>query len=205
MMGKKRAKAKEQEGQKLRDEGLESEQQNLDQTGEDERSTAEEGQDEARAESCELEDLASELEALKAEHKEQAAQYLRLSAEFDNFRRRSRREQEELHQRAVCSVSTQWLPLIDNLQRGVEALKQQGAQAEAIEGLELILRQTDEVLKKLEIEPIPTDIPFDPNLHEAILHVEEEGREAGEIVEVFQIGYQRQGQVLRHSVVKVAN
>lgn len=163
---------------------------------------------EQRSEELDLEELQAELEQRQADLEEQKEAQLRLAAEYENFRRRSRQEKEDLYAKAQLEVSSAWLPVIDNLERAMASLENEtGEIAErSLEGIRLVFRQAQEVLQKLGIEEIPSlGETFDPNLHEAVFHVEDESFGQEEIVEVFQKGYRKGEQVLRHSVVKVAN
>ena len=139
---------------------------------------------------------------------EQNDRYLRLYAEFDNYRKRTQKEKEALYGDCVARVSAEWLPVIDNLTRAAAAAGRAGPEVDRSigEGIEMVLRQAADTLSKLGIEAIETvGRPFDPELHEAVMHVEQEGIDAATIVEEFQKGYRRGDRVIRHSMVKVAN
>lgn len=153
-------------------------------------------------------ELESEIAALKEDLAEANDNKLRLAAEYDNFRKRSRQEKDDLYQKSIIDVCSAWLPLLDNLDRAVTAM--QGIEHEeskqAAEGVVLVQRQAEEILEKLGVKEIPAlGESFDPMLHEAVLHVEDEEKGSSEIVEVFLKGYAIGDKVLRHSVVKVAN
>lgn len=159
-----------------------------------------------------LENTLEKTEHVKGELEERL---LRLQAEFDNYRKRTTREKEELTLKAQCQTSKAWLPLIDNLERACYAFEQYFEQSEKSEnpllksvheGMEMIQKQAEKVLKDLEIEEVPgLGTCFDPSLHTAIMHEEEEGRSEQEIVQVFEKGYQCKGELLRPGVVKVVN
>ncbi len=148
---------------------------------------------------CELQ---KELDEVKAKLAEADDKYLRLAAEYDNFRRRSQKEKEGVYTDAYSDAMKELLPVLDNLDRAVgcedaAALK---------EGLALILKSFSESLVKMDIEEIKAlGETFDPNLHYAVMHVDDEAYKEGEIVEVFQKGYTRGDRVIRYAVVKVAN
>ena len=155
-----------------------------------------------------LSDLQSEIDALKADLTDANAAKLRLAAEYDNFRKRSRQEKEDLYSKSVMDVCSMWLPILDNLDRALKTM--QGIEHDesklAADGVVLVQRQAEEVLGKLNVKEIPAlGASFNPNLHEAVLHVEDEEKGSAEIVEVFLKGYMIGDKVLRHSVVKVAN
>ena len=156
---------------------------------------------ETKRELAALREKASELEKALSEEKEK---YLRMFAEYDNFRRRSQKEREGIYTDAVSDVVGQLLPIADNLER---AGKFSGGDGEKVaEGLRLTMNALNECLTKLGVTAFgaPGD-KFDPNLHNAIMHEEDESRGEGEIVEVFQPGYKRGDKIIRYAMVKVAN
>lgn len=128
--------------------------------------------------------------------------YLRLCAEYDNFRRRAAKEKEGIYADAYSSAMNSLLPVMDNLYRAVGC---EDAKA-LLDGLALTLKSFNEALSKLGIEEIKAEgQKFDPNLHYAVLHVDDESLGEGEIVEVLQRGYIKGDKVIRYAVVKVAN
>ena len=147
--------------------------------------------------------LLSELEALKDTLAQKEDQYLRLAAEYDNYRRRSQKEKTDAYQSAKSDAVLAFLPVYDNLER---ALKQETADEAYKKGVEMTMTQLKEVLAKLGIEEIPAlGEPFDPNLHNAVMHVEDEGAGENIIVDVFQTGFRSGDKVVRFAMVKVAN
>ena len=147
-----------------------------------------------------------------AERDEQIAKlrdsYMRLMAEYENFRKRSRTEREQLYEQSVSDVVALWLPVLDNLERARQACEQteNPEVARLVEGLALVERQVQDVLARLEVEEIEAlGASFDPERHEAVLHVEDEAHGSNEVVEVLARGYQRGERVIRHATVKVAN
>ena len=152
----------------------------------------------------ELEEAKKALEAERTKAEEINDKYLRLAAEYDNFRKRTQTERKNVYGEAVADTLGGLLPIIDNLQY---AAKYSGGDAEKVaEGLNLILGKLPETLERMNIkafgEPGET---FDPNLHNAILHIDDENLGEGEIVEVLQQGYMYGERVLRYAMVKVAN
>lgn len=135
-------------------------------------------------------------------------QYVRLLAEYDNFRRRSRQEKDQLYAQSVTDVVGEWLPIIDNLERAMaisEASENQEVK-QFSEGLNLVMRQVEKTLEKLNVEKLdPLGESFNPNLHSAVLHIDDDNYAANEIVEVLEKGYARNDKVIRHAIVKVAN
>jgi molecular chaperone GrpE len=133
---------------------------------------------------------------------------LRLTAEFDNYQRRTQREKDQLYADSVADVALHWLPVLDNLERAASV-----AAASAItetvpiaEGLVMVLRQANEAMAKIGVEEVPAlGKTFDPHLHNAVMHIEDDSLGASVVAEVFQKGYRCGGKVIRHSMVKVAN
>lgn len=147
----------------------------------------------------ELESKITELEAAVAERDDK---YLRLAAEYDNFRRRSAKERENVYSDAYADAINALLPVLDNLGRAVGC---EDPKALA-EGLALILKSFDEGLAKLGIEEIKAlGETFDPERHYAVMHVDDDNYGENEIVEVLQKGYFKGDKVIRYAVVKVAN
>lgn len=146
---------------------------------------------------------AAELEALKAQLAQQEDKYLRLAAEYDNYRKRTAREKESIWTDAKADTAAAFLPVYDNLDR---ALKQETADEAYKKGVEMTMNQLKEVLSKLGITEIPAlGQPFDPNLHNAVMHVEDESLEENIVADVFQAGFQCGEKVIRFAMVKVAN
>lgn len=145
-------------------------------------------------------------DALAAAQKALAAkedQFLRLAAEYDNFRRRSQKEKADAYDNAKADAATAFLPVYDNLQR---ALAAPCADEAYVKGVEMTMNQLKGVLEKLGITEIPAlHQPFDPNLHNAVMHVEDETVGESTVVEVFQSGFRLGEKVIRFAMVKVAN
>jgi len=134
--------------------------------------------------------------------------FLRLYAEYDNYRKRTSKEKEAMYGDCVVQVTAEWLPVVDNLLRAIESASRYEKEIDrsVVEGIELVLRQAESCLDRLGVEPIEAvGKPFDPLLHEAVMQVEQEGAEPGTVVEEFKKGYRRGDRVVRHSMVKVAN
>ena len=129
--------------------------------------------------------------------------YLRVCAEYDNFRRRSQKEKDGLYGEVKADTIQKFLPVYDNLER---ALKQ-GTEDEAYrKGVELIMAQFNATLEKLGVTAVESlGKTFDPALHNAVMHVEDEEKGENEIVEVFQEGFRLGDKVIRFAMVKVAN
>ena len=129
--------------------------------------------------------------------------YLRLYAEYDNFRRRSAKEKTELYAEVKANAVKSFLPVYDNLER---ALKQETQDEAYKKGVEMIMAQFLKTMEGLGVSAIE-DVgqSFDPNLHNAVMHVDDEEKGENEIVEVFQKGFKLEEKVIRFSMVKVAN
>ncbi|MCC8122495.1 MAG: nucleotide exchange factor GrpE [Oscillospiraceae bacterium] len=146
---------------------------------------------------------AEELERYKAEVTRQEEQFLRLAAEYDNFRRRSQKEKESAWSDAKADTVLAFLPVYDNLER---AVKQETVDEAYAKGVEMTMSGLQEILRKLGVTELPAlGETFDPNLHNAVMHVEDEHAGKGEIVEVFQSGFKLGEKVIRFAMVKVAN
>ena len=129
--------------------------------------------------------------------------YLRLAAEYDNFRKRSAKEKESAWTDSKASTAAAFLPVYDNLER---ALKAPCSDEAFLKGVEMTMNQLKEVLTKLGIEEIPAlGEKFDPNCHNAVMHVDDDSVEENTIVEVFQTGFKTGDKIVRFSMVKVAN
>ena len=138
--------------------------------------------------------------ALKRQLAETSDKYLRVLAEYDNFRKRSIKERDGIYADAYVDCVKNMLPVIDNIER---VLTLQGDDS-FMEGLKLIVNQIHDSLSKMGIKEIECKT-FDPNLHNAVMHIEDESYGESEIVEVFQKGYTYGERVIRYAMVKVAN
>jgi len=174
--------------------------------------------------------LVEKLNAAEAQSKEYLDRWQRNAADFDNYKRRTQNEMDRLYTSSAADVIAVFLPVADSIERavgtnaqaaanasggngpetGAAAENKKSAPADAqdpyLEGLKLIERQIGDALKKLGVTQLPgAGEQFDPNLHEAVMHVEDESLGHNVIAEVFQKGYMYKDRVVRHSVVKVAN
>ena len=149
--------------------------------------------------------LAAEEKAAKAEADAAAAndKYLRLAAEYENYRRRSTKEREALYADAFADAVTAFLPLIDNI-----GLAQQYASSDddLSKGVKMLEKQLVDILAKIKVEEIPSDgATFDPMLHNAIMHEEDENAPENTVKQTFQKGYRLGDKVIRHAMVAVVN
>ncbi len=139
---------------------------------------------------------------LQAKYDELYDKHLRTLAEYENYKRRTQKEKDEIYQVAQASTVGELLPVLDNLERAIASEESSPFK----EGVEMIVKQLLETLSKMGVSEIEAvGKPFDPNLHAAVMHVDDE--EAGEntVVEEFQKGYLFKDKVIRYSMVKVAN
>jgi len=152
-----------------------------------------------RADVAVLEEKIAELEAALAEQNDK---YLRMAAEYENFRRRSKEEREGTYAAALTDTVSEILPIIDNLERAAQF--DDGEKVR--DGLKMIASSVESVLTKLGVEAFgkPGD-KFDPNIHNAIMHDEDDSEREGEITDVFQKGYKRGARVIRFAMVKTVN
>ena len=142
-------------------------------------------------------------EKLQEALREKEDQYLRLLAEYDNYRKRSQKEKENAWATAKAETIKELLPVYDNLER---ALKQETCDEAYAKGVQMTMTQLKTVLEKLGVEEIPAQgQPFDPNLHNAVMHMEDEAFGENIVAEVFQAGFKLGEKVIRHALVKVAN
>lgn len=147
--------------------------------------------------------LAAETEALKAELESKNDLLLRTAAEFDNFKKRTERERLSVAEYAKANVIKELLPILDNIDRA--ALSEKGT-PEYIKGIELIVKQFESLGEKLGISEVAkVGEPFDPNFHDAVMHIEDEALGENVIAEVLQKGFKIGDTVIRPAMVKVAN
>ncbi|WP_142414545.1 nucleotide exchange factor GrpE [Hathewaya massiliensis] len=128
--------------------------------------------------------------------------YSNLASEYENYRKRTAKEKEDIYTNSCADILKEFLPVLDNLERAIEA---QGSLEELKTGVEMTLKGFKGAFEKLDVEEISTSEGFDPNCHNAVMHIEDSQYGESEIVEVFQKGYKREDKVIRYSMVKVAN
>jgi molecular chaperone GrpE len=146
--------------------------------------------------------LLAEIDELKAKLAEYEDKHLRMAAEYENFRRRSREEKDAIYEIAMADTVKELLPIIDNLDRAAGFTEGE----KVLEGLILTAKTTASVFEKLGVEEYgkPGET-FDPNIHNAVFHIDDESYGEGEIVEVFQKGYKKGKHIIRFAMVKTAN
>ena len=177
------------------------------QTKEVEKEVLETDKDAEVTEEIDKDEYIAKLEENLKNEKEKSDEYFdslkRNMAEFDNFKKRMMKEKETLYTTVVSDAVYELLPVLDNFE---EAMKNEVKDKKFKDGMEMIKTQFMEALKKLGLEEIDCENKkFDPELHDAVMHIEDESLGEGQIVEVLRKGYTCQGRVIRHAMVKVAN
>lgn len=164
----------------------------------------------SKAEKEETKETEEALEEAKEEANEEAAsgdefkdKYIRILAEFDNYKKRTQKEKGELYEYTLCELVSKMLPVFDTLKL---ALNHETKDEALKTGVDLTLKQFEKVLSDLNVKEIEAiGQIFDPNYHNAVMHIDDESFGEKEIVEVFQTGYKMNDKVIRYSMVKVAN
>ena len=183
-------------------------------SAETEETKAEEAKaEEAEAKEAEADEEDDDEDELPADNAEAVsdleARYMSLYAEYDNYRKRTQKEKDNLYADAIASVTKDFLTLIDNLDRATEGAKKSDENSldKVIQGMELVGRQAQDTLSKIGVEEIPAErgTKFDPNLHDAMMHIDDEELGEQEIAMVFAKGYKYKDRVIRHAQVQVAN
>jgi len=174
-------------------------------TGEEQlETTADAGAPENEARTSAVAELETELEKLRSERALYLDRLARLQAEFDNFRKRSAKENQDYRDYALTDALRQLLPILDSLDRAIKTDNAEAADFRA--GVELIDRQFHDVLAKLGVEPIEAKgQPFDPNLHQAVQMVETEETPDNHVIDELQRGYRVKERLLRPAMVRVAS
>ena len=151
-------------------------------------------------------DTESRLQQLEKEHETLNSQYMRIAADFDNFRKRQTRDQDDLKIQLTCSTLSEILPIVDNFERARQQLNPEGEEAQALHrSYQGLYKQLVEVLKQLGVAPMRVvDQAFDPSLHEAVMREPSDEKAEDIVIEELQRGYHLNGRVLRHALVKVS-
>ena len=166
-----------------------------------------EEQQEAEKESADTLPEKRREEELEDKLREQNDKYMRLYAEYDNYQKRTQREEEARYADAVIDAVAELLPIGDNLERALQTEVSSEDAKKLKEGVEMVMKQFNDSLAKLKVTPIKAvGEQFDPNLHNAVMHMEDETVDDNTVVEEFMKGYiYNSSRVVRHSMVKVAN
>ncbi|KRQ86783.1 Protein GrpE [Caloramator mitchellensis] len=153
----------------------------------------------------EIEELNKKLMEKETQYQETLDLLKRTMADFDNFRKRTQREKETIYDDGFADAVKELLPVLDNLERATQYSDSEDKNA-LLEGVQMILKIFKDTLQKLGVEEIKADgEKFNPDFHNAIMHIEDENFEENTIVEVFQKGYKYKDKIIRYSLVKVAN
>ena len=133
-------------------------------------------------------------------------QVKRQMAEFDNFRKRTEREKTDMFDLGAIDVVKKLLPIVDNFERGFNSISEEERETPFAKGMDMVYKQTMKMLEDSDVKPIEAlGMEFNPELHNAVMHVEDDSVGEGIIVEEFEKGYTYRETVIRHSMVKVAN
>ena len=133
-------------------------------------------------------------------------QYIRLAADFDNYRKRTDKEKSAMFEMGASDVIKKLLPIVDNFERGFKSVTEEELQTPFAKGMDMVYKQTMKMLEDLQVKPIEAlGSEFNPDFHNAVMHVEDDSQGENIIVEEFEKGYTYRDVVIRHSMVKVAN
>ena len=170
--------------------------------------TTDESSDSAanRSQSSQIADNEARLEQLEKEHETLKSQYMRIAADFDNFRKRQTRDNDDLKVQLICNTLNEILPIVDNFERARQQLSPEGEEAQNLHrSYQGLYKQLVDVLKKLGVAPMRVvGEKFDPSLHEAVLREPSDQHAEDLITEELQRGYHLNGRVIRHALVKVS-
>lgn len=153
---------------------------------------------------AELTETKKKLEAAEAALAEEKDKYLRMLAEYDNYRRRTVKEKETIYGDAAADTVKGLLPVIDTLERAAAGLTAEDAESPLGKGITMTLKSATDALAKMGVEEVPSDV-FNPDFHNAVMHIEDESLGEGAIVAVFQKGYRKGDHIIRYAMVQVAN
>ena len=153
---------------------------------------------------AELAEVKKKLDAAETALAEEKDKYLRMLAEYDNFRRRTAKEKETIYGDATAETVKGLLPVVDTLERAAAGLTPEDAESPLGKGITMTLKSATDALAKLGVEEVPCDV-FNPDIHNAVMHIEDESLPEGAIVAVFQKGYRKGDHVIRYAMVQVAN
>ena len=130
----------------------------------------------------------------------------RQMAEFDNFRKRTEKEKSSMFEMGASDMIKKLLPIVDNFERGFNSISEEERETPFAKGMDMVYKQTMKMLEDSDVKPIEAlGMEFNPELHNAVMHVEDDSVGEGIIVEEFEKGYTYRETVIRHSMVKVAN
>lgn len=179
------------------DEVIEEENETIEDTNQEENETEE-------SQEADSEENQSELNQLKDENADLNDRLLRLQADFDNYKRRMKKEKETDLKYKSQELATEIIPALDNFERALQTGADQENVASFIEGVEMVYQQLQQALEKVGVTEIEAEgKEFDPTVHQAVMQVQEDGFESNQVIEVLQKGYQLKDRVIRPAMVKV--
>ncbi|WP_244833291.1 nucleotide exchange factor GrpE [Clostridium sp. BJN0001] len=181
---------------------IEDNAENVEETKAESKDEASENKEQGSDELSMTKKYKEEAEKIKIELDNTKDKLLRTMAEYDNFRKRTVKEKEGIYADAYSDVLKEILPVIDNLERAAQA---EGSVDDLKKGIEMTLKGCTDAFNKLGVEEIDASGEFDPNYHNAVMHIEDENLGKNVIAEVLQKGYKKDDKVIRYSMVKVAN
>ena len=153
---------------------------------------------------AELAETKKKLEAAETALAEEKDKYLRMLAEYDNFRRRTAKEKETIYGDATADTIKGLLPVIDTLERAAAGLSPEDAESPLGKGITMTLKSAADALAKLGVEEVPVDV-FNPDIHNAVMHIDDENLGENTISQVFQKGFKIGEKIVRFAMVQVAN
>lgn len=200
---------KDIKNEELKNEVVEEEIENSEQVETNEKIETQEPEDASKEAENAGEDELDMLKKAKNENKKLQEEIdamkdrlLRVTAEYENYRKRTTKEKEGIYSDAYVDVLKEVLPILDNLERAASA---DGSLEDLKKGIDMTIKGCQDSFAKLGVEEIDASGEFDPNLHNAVMHVEDEELGKNVVVEVFQKGYKKDDKIIRHTMVKVAN
>ena len=180
--------------------------ENLEQEQKTEDIAQEQSEENKIEETSEMEDMKAKLEKAESLSKEYLDKLQRSMAEFDNFRKRTNIEKASMYENGIGDTIEKLLPILDNFERAISSTSEEDKESTMFKGVEMIFNQMVETFKNMGIEELPgVNETFDPNIHNAVLHIDDENFGENVVVEVMQKGYKYKNKVIRASMVKVAN
>ncbi len=157
-------------------------------------------------ENVEIEDLKTKLEKAEASSKDYLDKLQRNMAEFDNFRKRTNIEKASMYENGTRDTVEKFLPILDNFERAISSMSDEDKENSMFKGIEMIFNQVIEFFENMGVEELAgVGETFDPNIHNAVLHIDDDSFGENVVAEVMQKGYKYKDKVIRPSMVKVAN
>ncbi|MDE6181730.1 MAG: nucleotide exchange factor GrpE [Eubacteriales bacterium] len=188
-----------------KEQDIENFEENTKETNENLEETSSENQEE-KIEKSEIDILKENLENAEKTSKDYLDRLQRTMAEFDNFRKRTNAEKTSMFENGTISAIEKLLPILDNFERAISSTSDEDKESPIFKGVDMIYKQMQEAFSNMGVEELEgIGAEFNPNLHNAVLHIEDENLGENVIAEVLQKGYKYKDKVIRPSMVKVAN